>query len=553
MKTYTILLLFLLVYCPAILPAQSSWLWAKNASPDPNAGAYGWSVSANANGDIFVTGAFSGTTMNFGTTVLSNADPNGNQADIFIAKYDFNGNLIWAKSAGGLKSDAAYSVCADAFGNAYITGEFESASISFGAITLLNSNPSSGVDLFFAKYDNNGNPVWARSSSGSEEEYGVSLSTDPTGNVFLTGYFNSHTMTLGSTTIMNAGNYYFDSYVAKYDSAGSLLWLRQIGYAGSEQSASVKCDQNGNAYITGSFDSPTLNFGSFTLTNNSPAQLFLAKYNPSGTVTMAATTTGYGSNVGMSVAPDQAGNVYVTGLFTSATLTFGAQSIANNGYEDAFIAKFDASGNAIWANSAGGPQSDWGMSVSVGPNGQPVLTGNFSGPSISFNAVTLTVPAGSDAPLFIVKYDINGDPLCADALASGGNQMRRGSNCFDPYGNIYYTGCFGINHLTVGSTVLTKGGGDDMFVAKYSCENMYVDNENALAGMAIFPVPSDGKITIQTKMTEGEITVTNMLGNIIYKSWTILPEIDLTGNPPGVYFINVETKENHFVKKVIIR
>ena len=462
--------IFFLVFI--LLPVFSNsqtWLWAKNAAGN---GGEGLSVSTDADGNVFVTGYFGGPTITFGSTTLTNA---GN-ANVFLVKYDANGNVLWARSAGGTGFDEACSVSTDAGGNVFVTGYFTSPTITFGSTTLTNVGGfCSGMacaNVFLSKYDATGNVLWAKSAGGASDDRGFSVSADAGGNVFVTGCFQSPTIPFGFTTLTNAGAY--DVFIAKYDANGNVLWAKSVGGANDDFGISLSTDAGGNTFITGWFDSPTITFGSTTLTNVGSRNIFLSKYDAAGNVLWAKSAGGTDSDYGWSVSADAGGNVFVTGYFTSPTITFGSTTLTNLGglcfgigCADVFLAKYNATGNVLWAKNAGGASDDRGYSVSADPWGNAFVTGSFTS-VITFGSITLT-DAGFVEPMFIVKYDATGNLLCASNLTGGGEDNN--GVCADPFGNAYIGGDFYfLNLLIVGSDTLNNPtGAEDVFVAKYTC------------------------------------------------------------------------------------
>src|SRR5690606_37819831 len=107
-------------------------------------------------------------------------------------------------------------------GNAYITGYFYDSSIWFGPYHL-TKNTTTVSDLFIVKYDTNGNELWAKTEGGTGDDVWRSIATDANGNVFLTGYFKSPSITIGTTTLSNVGTATssLNIFVVKYDSSGN--------------------------------------------------------------------------------------------------------------------------------------------------------------------------------------------------------------------------------------------------------------------------------------------------------------------------------------------
>jgi hypothetical protein len=85
--------------------------------------------------------------------------------DIFVTKYDSNGNVKWVKSSGGDQFEGVSNIINDTEGNLYVTGGFISSSISFGSTKLLNHNAGKS-DIFIVKYDTSGKVLWATSEGG---------------------------------------------------------------------------------------------------------------------------------------------------------------------------------------------------------------------------------------------------------------------------------------------------------------------------------------------------------------------------------------------------
>ncbi len=396
-------------------------LWAKSTvgSGDDR----GTGISTDASGNVFVTGIFSGPTILFGTTTLTNVG--GGLEDVFIVKYDVAGNVLWAKSGGGTSKDDANSVSTDASGNVFVTGMFVSPTLTFGTTTLTNSGFNN--DVFIVKYDSSGNILWAKSAGGAGEERAYCSSTDANGNVYLSGRFYGFSFIFGSTTLINADTVgSSDVFFAKYDSNGNPLWAKRAGGANSDAANSITGDINGNILLTGYFQSPTITFGSSTLTNSGGFDMFLAKYDSNGNFIWAKRGGGISLDAANSVAVDASGNILVAGVFNGPTITFGSITLSNAGTGsslDLFLAKYDANGNVLWAKSAGGNSDDEGYSVALGQGGTNIfITGYFWSDSISFGTTTLFNASPGYPDIFIAKlngsaYSISGTIYKSDNIS----------------------------------------------------------------------------------------------------------------------------------------
>ena len=262
----TLNFLYLLSYAQA-----PNWLWAKSAGGTDFDFTY--SVAVDISRNTYIAGFFSSLSTSFDTTTLTNVGVR----DMFLTKFDSVGNVVWAKSAGGTDVDEMRSVAVDANGNIYVTGWFKSSSIVFGATTLTNAGDG---DMFLAKYDALGNVVWAKSTGGPNTDIGSSVALDVLGNTYVVGFFSSSTINFGTTTLTNEGDY--DMFLVKYDAAGNVVWAKRAGGSGLDGALSFALDKNGNTYVAGYYESPTLTFGSTTITNAGSGDIFLVKYNSSG-------------------------------------------------------------------------------------------------------------------------------------------------------------------------------------------------------------------------------------------------------------------------------
>ncbi len=450
-KVITVIIAFALISWSANAQAPN-WQWAKRAGGVSGSTDVGNSIAVDGNGNSYVTGHFQYSSIIFGTDTLTNA---GGSDMLFVVKYDASGNVVWAKSAGGF----GISIAVDGNGNSYVTGHFQSSSITFGTDTLTNAG---GSDMFVVKYDASGNVVWAKSAVGNGDDSGNGIALDGNGNTYVTGNFFSSSITFGSTTLTNAGAGWDDMYIVKYDASGNVVWAKSAGGTVNDGGSGIALDGIGNSYVTGIFNSPSITFGSTTLTNAGDYDMFIVKYDTSGAVVWAKSAGGSWREASTGIAVDASGNSYVTGYFASPSITFGSTTLTGTGTNDMFIVKYDASGAMVWAKSTGTISVNQG-SITVDGSGNSYVTGNFQSSSITFGTYTLTNAGGED--VFIVKYDASGNAIWAKS--SGGSSNDNGNGiAVDGSGNIYVTGSFESSSITFGSATLTKAGSGDIFIAK---------------------------------------------------------------------------------------
>ncbi|MEZ4965120.1 MAG: tail fiber domain-containing protein [Saprospiraceae bacterium] len=360
----------------------------------------GYGIATDFAGNVFVTGFFAGTAT-FGDQTVTGAGA-------FIVKYDASGNVLWLVTNTGTSFVYGLDVATDASGNVYVTGVFENT-VTFGGQTLTSAG---GQDLYVLKFDPAGNLLWAYNGGGSSDDIGYKISTDNAGNVFVAGWF-SGTTTFGDTTLSSAGEE--DALVVKLDASGNVLWAVAVGGTDYEESHAIATDAAGNAYATGYFNG-TITVGSTTLTATGSSDIFIVKYDPSGNVLWAVSGGGTNNDSSEGIATDAAGNVYVTGAF-SQMANFGGQTVANAVGSSIFIVKYDASGNVVWATNAVGTSVNCG-DITTDASGNVFVVGNFANTTTSFGGISLT--SGGNYDVFIAKYDASGNAVWAVADGGSG-------------------------------------------------------------------------------------------------------------------------------------
>ena len=366
-------------------------------------------------------------------------------------------NLVWAQRAGGTSADFGNRIAVDSAGNSYVVGSVDT------------------VYAFFAKYDSNGNQLWFRQTPNNPGWSDVAV--DAAGaNIFVTGsFFGSASfgpgVSLSSTSV--------GAFVAKYDSAGNAVWARKADGTQETRGSSIAIDNARSSYITGQFGG-TVTFGSqATLTATGYDDTFIAKYNDLGNLVWAKRAGGGSSSLdesyGVGIAVDSAGNsCYVTGVFSANTgmMTFPPLSTASTGITPgSWVAKCDSGGDFVWAKQTA-VLSYGGAAVSVDSLGNSYL----SGPSLGFSIG----PQGYENPL-VAKYDDNGNRIWGRGVAYPGSFYTQSNGvAVDVAGNSYVTGIFsGTENFgpivpAIGPPTppvfLTAAGLYDMFTAKYDSD-----------------------------------------------------------------------------------
>jgi len=380
--------------------ANGNELWTKTYGGLGQDGAY--ALAVDSFNHIYLAGTFESYDLIIDSITLTNSE----WQDVFLAKFDTDGNVIWAKSAGGMDADRANAIAVDASQNVYITGTFVSPTIVFGTTTLSRIG---GGDIFLAKYDSSGSAIWAKSAGGTWPEYVNSIALDTFDNIYITGNFYSPTLTFDSIVLNNldSTSNHMDLYLAKYDANGNVLWAKSAGKPYyNDISHDIALDSYGNPYIIGGFDSPSINFDTITLTNNGNANIFIVKYNPNGYVEWARSAGGRNSDIAVSIDIDNSGSLYITGSMMSDTLAFGSHLLINFGSDDIFITKYDTNGNVIWAKNTQEDISAESWTIKTATSGDIYIAGYFNSDTAIFGTNTLINAGGWDIFTAKLGFDL---------------------------------------------------------------------------------------------------------------------------------------------------
>ncbi|MEW6470257.1 MAG: T9SS type A sorting domain-containing protein [Bacteroidota bacterium] len=374
---------------------------------------------------------------------------------------------VWAQRAGGANTDYAYSVCSSSSGDVYSAGVFYSASIAFGSTTLTNLSTAS-ADIFLVKYDASGNVLWARAAGSAADDAATSVATDASGNVYVTGWFSGASIAFGSYTLVNASPGSGDIFLAKYDAAGNVLWAVRTGGADWDLPQCVAADQpGGDVYITGGF-SLSCTFASSTVSSAGAIDAFLAKYDASGNELWIRTAGGANNDLPNGIAIDALGRIYQAGGFASASITFGSSTLTNAGpgFPDIFFVKYDAAGNVIWATREGGGDNDHAVWASRVVNGEVYITGHYHSASFTVGSTTLNNSGMGD--VFVMKYDTAGTVMWSKSHGGSDNDFAY-SVLADAAGNAWACGMYMSAGVSFGPYSLTNAaaGNEDVFIAKY--------------------------------------------------------------------------------------
>jgi hypothetical protein len=298
------------------------FLWVKKIGSNGNDVANDIVIDSDYN--LIITGGFSQTT-DFDpslTNAVNLSTPNNtfNISSVFVAKYNTNGDYLWALNSTGGNSPEGISLGLDSLNNIFVTGNFGPGSVDMNPLGAGSATDGGAGGIFLAKYNSTGLFQWAKGIGGPNNEVVAEMSIDADGKILLTGNFDGTTDfdPVGTFTLSNIGNA-TDVFVAKYTNDGVLEWAKQIGAIDYDWPNSISTDKNNNVYITGIFDN-SVDFdpgaGTFVLTNpTNSSEIFLLKLNINGEFINAEKFGSTGTDVGYVVRTDSNDGIYIGGEF----------------------------------------------------------------------------------------------------------------------------------------------------------------------------------------------------------------------------------------------
>ncbi len=549
-KKYVLLTLAAFFFFSFTLPAQYAWKWAVT-----NGSSYEHirSLAADSTGNIYITGYFADTCVFFGDTIISaigndfftaSFDPEGNfrwvrtgrvkynilsrngmpenicvagnyvyvtgefndtlifdvdtivsrrenVSDVFLVKYDLEGNLQWAVSGGSNGMDFSHSVAADDSGNVYVIGEI-GWSADFGD----HSVPRFGNwDIFFAKYDSSGVCRWAKSAGGILNDYGSGIKV-VNDALFITGTFTS-TAEFDTVTATPAENN--DLFIARYKTNGKMVEFVQGGGKNVGAIEDMTVDKHMNVYLTGSYISE-ITIGDTTLWSGGGKNTFLVRYKPGeGFIWAQAFKLSGARFPSRYLDCDKEDNIIFSGEFMDS-LRLGAIRLDAVATENVFLAVLDSTGSFDRGLAAGG-------SITADPIGCAADAGN--------------------------NYYLAGEFR---------GQLIAGQAAFDQTG---------YNNFFLAKAVEGSSFSEEQYSGppiRVTVKPNPADNITALS----YSIPVPGEVRIELYDMQGREI--RMLGDRRLQTGEYTLQVDVSSLPAGAYFIRVKTEYlDTFVKMMVVR
>ncbi len=481
-------------------------------------GGSGWdypaAIAKDNNGEVIVTGITYSNTFPVTAGAFQTAFGNG-ATDVFVIKYDANGNRLWATYYGGNDNDNAWGIATDANNNIFITGNTHSANfpVTGGAFQTVKAMHD---DVFIVKLNATGTRQWAGFYGGDDPDYSYGIDVDLNNDVYIAGRTQSNNLPVTPGTFQTNFQGITDAFLAKFDgNNGNRLWGTYLGGIRYEGAFCVKVHNSNNIIVSGySAGNFPVTVGAYQTNYGGGAiygDAFVSKFNGTGNLLWATYLGGSDDDAGFGIDTDISGNVYAIGNTASTNFPFtaGAFQTAYGGgpmgsyWGDAYIVKFTPGGTCLWSTYLGGSSDEEGASIVIDDATSTLFvigdtySPDFPATSCAFRP-TFQGSTGSEDN-FIARFDLNGNRICSGFIGGTGHEDMLeggGPHLVIDGAFIYFATATTSNFpVTPGAYQTTSGGGGVEGVVGKLCaascgkDSLTVDfnanNTNVCAGAPI--------------------------------------------------------------------
>lgn len=301
-------------------------LWVRKAGGIDEDKAF--AIAVDDYGDVYFSGAFKSFAA-FGNKVIVSK---GND-DIFIAKFDTDGNLIWINRAGGSQEDMALGIATDSQKGCYITGSFMGRA-DFGSTELFT--PSVSSEIFIAKIDSFGLWEWAEQAGSLRGDQAFAIAVDKDRNSYITGFFTDEAF-FNQISVKVIG--FNDVFIAKYNSKGLPIWVRTFGSIALDIGTGIAVSDDGDLIVSGSFDSIAVFNNQVFVGSGFEQDFFVSKWDIDGNFYWVNSGGGPNFQLSMGTALGNNKDIYVVGYYF-ARLEFEDTTLIQNQDADVFLIKY---------------------------------------------------------------------------------------------------------------------------------------------------------------------------------------------------------------------
>lgn len=523
--------LLFLITCQAVF-AQPTWLKRLGTETGENFSGF----AADVEGNYYVSGVYNTELTIDGLTIT------GNIIDLYVAKFDKNGNILWLKGESSEAYYAVYDLITTPDGGYCISGIYYTGDAQFGDITLINnavSNP------YIARYDADGNLLWASGEIGSANYYDIAI--DHMGDIVFLGEMNS-SFTFNGEEQPRYGDR--DIIFGKYASDGTPLWIKVLPGTDLEYSSRLAIDAENNILITGRFFSEftfeTIHFNSY---GNDDA--FILKTDANGSPIWVNVIGDDGNNrmpEGLGIADN--GNIYLA-ITVDDGMYVDAFTINTLGLTDMCLMEIDPENGAVnWYQTGGGYDWDYAYDLVVGSAGVFVC-GTVNGDA-EFGGLQLL---GGETSSYLIGYNFEGAAMELTPLTSTSTAHAYHLTC-DERGGVIVAGLFNVDITVPGFSTIYAQGPSDLFFCKVSSALVDIqDADEQNQSFEIWPNPASQILHVRTDVAAAEeVRIFDIQGNrLLMQNIQQETTVNISGLPAGSYIVQLIMADGSFITEPLIK
>lgn len=518
MKASMTLFVFLLGVFSAF-SQDPSIIWQKTIGGSLNDTGNAFELTSDGG---YILGGFSSSNISGEKTENSNG-----QIDIWLVKIDASGNIMWQNTIGGSGDDFLISIKQTSDGG-YIVGAGSDSNIS-GDKT---ENSRGGLDYWILKLDSSGNIVWQKTYGGSQPEFETYVVETSDGGYFVGGYSDSGVS--GDKTDPSNGQR--DYWALKLDSTGTIVWQNSTGGSLVDRPL-IAFQAADGGYVMGGYSFSGIS-GDKTQANQGESDNWIVKLDSNGNVLWDKSFGGSDSDVLRNLIQTADGG-YLAGGFSKSNIS-GDKTENSRGDYDYWILKLDGSGNLVWQKTIGGAGIDYLRDLKQIADGTYMVIG-YSESNISGDK---TENSNGGYDIWLLRLDASGSIISQNSI--GGSADESGPYILQTSDGNFAMYCSSDSNIS-GDKSENSRGLDDYWVFKTTPGILGISKSTFGSSLTAYPNPTSGRFAINLgeSFSESSVTVTNMLGQLVFSSTyknTQILDIEING-AAGIYLATVKNPE----------